>query len=151
MDNPRKTPAPPDTPPDVLTQRIDSLTLPELKAVLSYVERRIEAVRTPIGAEIEATAAGEILEIEKQGACALVKRHLPDPDASGVNTGRALLYHVRRERQFDGTESLHWTHLGDVPDPEQIRCDSCGGVVDGDASVCPRCGSEDVGHSDTEA
>lgn len=139
----------PDNLPDALIRRIDSLELPELKSVLSYVERRIEALHTPIEEEIEATAAGEVLRIENHGAYALVRKHPPDPDSHGVNTDRVSLYHVRREQQLDGTESLHWAYLGDVHNSEQIRCESCGGPLDKDASVCPHCGSENVHHNET--
>lgn len=135
---------PPNNLSDALIQRIDSLALPELKSVISYVERRIEALRTPIEEEIEATAAGEVLKIADHGAYALVRTHPPDPDRSGVNTDRVSLYHVRREQQMDGTESLHWAYLGDVHNAEQIRCASCGGTLDKEASVCPHCGSENM-------
>ncbi|MDG5777039.1 zinc ribbon domain-containing protein [Haloarculaceae archaeon H-GB1-1] len=150
MSDPSDEPEAPDTLPEALIQRIDSLELPELKAVLSYVERRIDALRTPIEEEIEATAAGEILQIENHGAYALVRKHPPDPDGPGANTDLVSLYHVRREPQLDGTESLHWAYLGDVHNSEQIRCDSCGGHLDKNASVCPHCGSENVHQSETE-
>jgi len=150
MSNPNEDPEAPDTLPDALIQRIDSLELPELKAVLSYVERRIEALRTPIEEEIEATAAGEVLQIENHGAYALVRKHPPNPDGPGANTEIVSLYHVRREPQLDGTESLHWAYLGDVHNSEQIRCDSCGGILDKNASACPHCGTENVHQSETE-
>lgn len=143
-------PVPPDTLPEALIQRIDSLTLPELQSVLSYVERRIEALRTSIEEEIEATATGEILQIENHGGYALVRKHPPDPDGSEVNTDRVSLYHVRREPQMDGTESLHWAYLGDVCNSEQIRCNTCGGTFDTDAAACPHCGSDAIDNPETE-
>lgn len=141
---------PPNNLSDALIQRIDSLALPELKSLLSYVERRIEALRIPIEEEIEATAAGEVLKIEDHGAYALVRKHPPNPDSSGVNTDRVSLYHVRREQQMDGIESLHWTYLGDIHNAEQIRCASCGETLDKEASVCPHCGSENMDYTQTE-
>jgi hypothetical protein len=61
-------PEPPDTSSDALMQQVDSVELPELKALLSSIEHRIEALRTPIGEEIEATAAAEVLQINNHGA-----------------------------------------------------------------------------------
>lgn len=150
MNDPDDEPEAPDTLPDPLIQRIDSLELPELKAVLSFVERRIDALRIPIEEEIEATAAGEVLQIKNHGAYALVRKHPPDPDGTGANTDIVSLYHVSREAQPDGTESLHWAYLGNIHNSEQIRCASCGGHLDKNASVCPHCGSENVHQSETE-
>ncbi|WP_202935213.1 hypothetical protein [Halorussus amylolyticus] len=140
-------PTPPDGLPETLLQRIDALELPELKSLLSYIEGRVESLRTPIETEIEANAAGEILEIETHGAYALVRMHPPDPDDSGVNTDITSLYHVRREPQLDGTESLHWVYLGDVDNTAAARCETCGRTFDREVDVCPNCGSDDV---DTE-
>ncbi|WP_396612549.1 zinc ribbon domain-containing protein [Haloferax sp. S1W] len=150
MDDSNEGPVPPNTLSDALIQRIDSLALPELKSVLSYVEHRIESLRTSIEEEIEASAAGEVLKIADHGAYALVRKHPPDPDRSGVDTDRVSLYHVRREHRMDGTESLHWAYLGDVYNAEQIRCESCGGRIDKEASVCPHCGTENVYYTETE-
>lgn len=143
-------PTPPDDLPETATRAIDSLDLSELKSALSCIERRIDGIRPPIEAEIEATAAGEVLDIETHSAYTLVRKHPPDPDGSGVDTGRVSLYHVRREQQMDGSESLRWAYLGDVHDSEQTRCRTCGGAVDTDASVCPHCGSENVDNPATE-
>ncbi|MDQ2055553.1 zinc ribbon domain-containing protein [Halobellus sp. H-GB7] len=149
MSDPHDEPEVPDTLPEALIQRIDSLELPELKAVLSYVERRIDALRVPIEEEIEATAAGEVLQIENYGVYALVRKHPPNPDGPGVNTDIVSLYHVHRESQPDGAESLHWAYLGDVHNSEQIRCDSCGARLDKNASVCPHCGNKHISQSET--
>lgn len=144
MSDTNKDPTPPDDLSETLIQRIDALELPELKSLLSYIEQRIEALRTPIEAEIEANAAGEVLEIENHGAYALVRKHPPDPDGSGVNTDITSLYHVRREPQLDGTESLHWAYLGDMHNTAEIRCETCGRTFDHEVDVCPNCGSDDV-------
>jgi hypothetical protein len=150
MGNSNGEPTPPDDLSEALIQRIDALELPELKSLLSYVEQRIDALRTPIEEEIEANAAGEILAIENHGAYALVRKHPPDPDGDGANTEITSLYHVRREPQLDGTESLHWAYLGDVHNNVQTRCETCGRTLDEDVDNCPHCGSDDVDHSDTE-
>ncbi|WP_396614013.1 zinc ribbon domain-containing protein (plasmid) [Haloferax sp. S1W] len=149
MSDPNEDPKAPNTVPDALIQHIGSLALPELKSVLSYVERRIETLRTPIEEEIEAAAAGEVLKIEDHGAYALVRKHPPNPEGSGVNTDQVSLYHVRREQRMDGTESLHWVYLGDVHNAEQIRCKSCGGMLDKEAAVCPHCGTENPDYTET--
>ena len=149
MSDATEDPTPPDDFSETLIRRIDALELPELKSLFPYIERRIESLRTPIEAGIEANAAGEVLEIENHGAYALVRQHPPDPDGSGVNTDITSLYHVRRERQYDGTESLYWAYLGDVHNTAKIRCETCGRTFDREVDVCPNCGSDDV-HSETE-
>jgi len=148
MSGANEDPTPPDDLPQKLIQRIDALELPELKSLLSYIERRIESLRTPIETEIEADAAGEVLEIEDHGAYAIVRQHPPDPDGPSVNTDITSLYHVRREPQYDGTESLHWAYLGDLHNSAEARCENCGRTFDRGVKVCPNCGSDDV---DTEA
>lgn len=140
-------PTPPDTLPETLIQRIDALELPELRVLLSYVEQRIESLRTPLEAEIKAETTGDILEIENHGAYSLVKKHPPNPNGPGVNTEITSLYHVRREPQLDGAESLHWAYLGDVIPTAKSRCETCGRTFDQGVDVCPNCGSDDV---DTE-
>jgi hypothetical protein len=142
MGNSDDGPMPPDDISDTLIQRVKSLDLPELISLLSCIEQRIEVLRTPIEEEIEANAAGEVLDIENHGAYALVRKHPPGPDGTGINTDVVSLYHVRREQRMDGTESLHWAYLGDVHNPEQIRCDSCSGILDKTAPACPHCGRE---------
>ena len=144
MSDVNEDPTPTDDLSETLIQRIDALELPELKSLLSYIEQRIESLRTPIEAEITANAAGEVLEIESHGEYALVQKHPPDPDSSGVNTDITSLYHVRREPQFDGTESLHWAYLGDVHNTAEARCETCGRTFDREVDVCPNCGSDDV-------
>ena len=144
MSDPTEELTPPDSLPDTLVEEIDSLDLPELKSARSYIERRIDALHTPLEAEIEATATGEVLESVDPGAYALVRKHPPDPDGSGVNTAVVSLYQVRRESTPDETESLRWTYLGDVRDSQQVRCTTCGATLDTGAPVCPHCGSEHI-------
>lgn len=150
MGNRSDEPSPPDTLSETLVQRVDSLDIAELKDLRSYVERRIESLRTPLTAEIEANAAGEVLKVENHGTDALVRKHPPDPEGPGVNTDLVSLYRVRREPQMDGTESLRWTYLGDVSNAEQTRCGSCGGPLDEEASACPHCGNEPTDVPETE-
>ncbi|MFC6732398.1 zinc ribbon domain-containing protein [Haladaptatus sp. DYSN1] len=141
----------PNTLSDALIQRIDSLALSELKSVLSYVEHRIETLRASIVEEIETTATGAVLNIEDYGAYALVRKHPPNLNESGVDTDRVSLYHVRREQQMDGADVLHWAYLGDVQNAEQIQCTSCGGILDKEATVCPHCGAENMDNTESES
>jgi len=142
-------PTPPNDLSKALVQRVDALELPQLKSLLSYIEQRIETLRTPIEEEIEANAAGEVLDIENHGAYAIVRKHPPDPDSDGANTDIVSLYHVRREPQIDGTESLQWAYLGDVHSSVQTRCDTCGRTFDEDVETCPHRGSDDIDHPDS--
>lgn len=146
MSNSIAGPTPSADLPDALIQGIDSLDHPGLKSALSDIERRIETLRTPIGA----TAAGEVLKIETHGLYALVRTHPPDPDGPGVIANLVALYHVHLEPQMDGRGSLRWGCLGDVRNSEQIRCDTCGGTLDTDTSVCPHCGSANADTAETE-
>lgn len=150
MSNSNEDSMSPDNLPDVLIQRIDALELPKLKSLLLYIEQRIESLRTPIEEEIEASAAGEILDIENHGSYALVRKHLPDPEGPGADTDITSLYHVRWEQQLDGPGSLHWAYLGDVHDPMQIRCETCGRTLEEDVASCPYCGSDDSDNQETE-
>lgn len=134
------TPTPPDSLPDGLVAQVDLLDARALSALRAYVEQRLDVLRTPFEAEIEETAAGEVVEIEAHGSYALVRMH--PPSKGDGDTDRVALFHVQQERQIDGTKSLHWTYLGDVHDPARIRCHSCGRTLDEDATVCPHCGSD---------
>lgn len=141
---------PPDELPDALVERIDSLEIPELRAVRSYVDGRIDSLRTPIEEEIAATAAGEVLDVDTHGAYALVRMRMPEPDDVDATADLVSLYHVRREERLDGSESLHWTYLGDVQNSGQIECDACGRARSQTVSVCPYCGHRRTENSGTE-
>lgn len=121
MNNSDNGPTPPDELPESLVQRVDALERRELKSLHSYVERRIKSLRSPLEAAIEANAAGEIVDIEKHGTYALVRLHPPDPEGDGVRTETTSLYHVRRDRLPDGTESLDWAYIGDIQNPESAE------------------------------
>lgn len=148
MRDPVEDPAPPDRLPDALVGRLDSLEIPELKAVRSYVEGRVESLRTPIEAEIEAKAAGEVLDIESHGEYALVWISPPESDARGTLTELASLYHVRRTRRLDGSESLRWSYLGDVRDSEPGRRESFGRPLDAAGADRPRGASDELERSE---
>ncbi|AGN01033.1 hypothetical protein L593_05420 [Salinarchaeum sp. Harcht-Bsk1] len=142
-----EAPNPSDQLSDALIERLDGLEISELKAVVSYAQRRIESIRTPLEDEIRATASGDVLEIENHGAYAIVRKHPDDPDGDGAATHVTSMYHVQRTPHPDGEETLEWRFLGDVHDSEQARCDSCGGTIVGDTAVCPHCGSEQTEES----
>ncbi|MFB6308039.1 MAG: zinc ribbon domain-containing protein [Haloarculaceae archaeon] len=145
MSDSPEEPPPPEQLSDELVEKLDGLGRSELEAVRSYVTERIDTFPSSIAAEIEADRDGEILGVEDHGAYALVREHPPDPDGPGVDTDRVSIYHVRREQQMDGSESLHWTYVGDMRAAKHTQCGSCGGTVHEDASVCPHC-SEEIDH-----
>jgi hypothetical protein len=150
MTDPSEEPPLPEHVPDWLLERLDSLELSELEAVRTSIEDRIEGLRFPIDEEIEASTAGEIIDIENHGSYALVRKHPPASDGSGVNTDVTSVYHVRRERNLDRETSLHWDYLGDVETQSRTRCAACGRTLEESASVCPNCGSTETGDSETE-
>jgi len=107
-------PEPPSDLPDELVRQVDALELPALKALYGYVRRSVDARRPPLAALVEEDADGEVLEVDVHDGYALVRLHPPASDGSGPRESVTSLYHVRREPDPDGTESLHWTYLGDV-------------------------------------
>jgi len=164
MSDPGDDAVPTEGLPESLLEAVDSLTASELEALLSYVEKRIEADWSSLRADVEASAAGEILDVERDGPYALVRAHPPEGrgggdtdeaavdadgendevEAAAVDTDVVSLYHVRPEHLADGTESLHWAYLGDVYDPGQDRCNTCGRTLDETTEICPHCGSDEV-------
>ncbi|ELZ08303.1 hypothetical protein C479_13228 [Halovivax asiaticus JCM 14624] len=150
MNDPAENAADSDQVPETVRDQLDELELPELRGVLSYVQRRIESLRRPIAEEIVETATGEVVDIENHGTHAIVRTHPPDPDGPGVDTELVSLYHVRRERHVNGEELLHWSFLGDIRDTVEWRCNSCGRPLDASGGSCPHCGSEQTEPRDTE-
>ena len=138
----------PERLPDTLTDEVDALEIPELRTLMSYVEQRVESLRTPLAEEIEANAAGELLGIENHGLYALVRMRPPDPDGHATGAEPVSLYHVSRERGIDGEESLHWAYLDDIQRSGRTRCERCGRTLDETVAVCPDCGNEDVEHTE---
>ena len=98
--------------PNSLIERLDSLEVPELETVDHYVEQRIESLRTPIEEEIMASDSDDIIDVEDNGAYALVWKRIPPVEKSGVDTDTVSIFHVNREKHPDGEESLHWDYLG---------------------------------------
>lgn len=133
--------APSEHLPDGLIEEVDALEIPELRALISYAEQRVESLPTSLAEEIEADASGELLGIETHEAYALVRMRPPGPDDE---TEPAALYHVSRERGIDGEESLHWAYLGDIREGERTRCANCGRSLDQSVDACPHCGSEEI-------
>lgn len=133
----------PDSVPDDLLARLDSLDESALEDLKAYIEERIEASRQPLEDAIAAEASGEVLSIEKQGGHALVRKHPPNPDGPGADTGTVSLYKVRPEQYPDGSRGLHWTYVGDVHNAEQHRCPMCGRTFDDSLRVCPHCGGDE--------
>lgn len=113
-------PSPPDGLPEGLREALDDLDAAGLRAVLAYVERRLESVRTPIRESIRSEAAGEVVSIDDRGPFALVRMRRPQADGSAGDAGTVSLYHVMRERRQNDETKLRWALLGDVRevDPE---------------------------------
>lgn len=95
--------------PDDLAERLDSLGVAELHAVVDYAENRLEADRHSIVEDIRAEAGDDVVRIDDQGGYALVEKRNADRDAHVTS-----LYIVRHERGVDGEVSLDWSFLRDV-------------------------------------
>lgn len=140
-------PVTPDELPGSLVTQLDFLEVPELKAVRSYVNQRIGFIRPPIEEEIKAEAAVEIIAVEDRSAYPIVQMHPPDPHGSGGITDVVSPYHLRRESQPDGTESLHGSYLGDIRNPSQ---NTCRRKPDSDVTRCPNCNPDQSEHPEKE-
>jgi len=42
---------------------------------------------------------------------------------------------------------IHWAYLGDVHSAEQIRCESCGGIIEKTEATCPHYHSGNESHT----
>lgn len=135
-------PTVPEQVPSFLAEHLDELSVPELRAVRTYVDKRIEYCRTPLADRIHAEAVGEVLDIADCGAYTLVRMRIPDqesPNEEGQNIG---LYRVRREKRLNGEEDLNWLFLGDYRYLPGVVCENCGESLDTHTQTCPRCGNE---------
>ncbi|ELY82893.1 hypothetical protein C486_03419 [Natrinema gari JCM 14663] len=72
---------------------------------------------------IRSEAKGEIIDIENCGTDTLVRKYPPSQKSSEQSTQPLSIYSVRREKQLDGEETLHWTFLGDVPKQSTVECE----------------------------
>lgn len=132
-------PHPPEDMSEETRTWIDSLSEDGIRDLIDYLEGRIESSHTPIDEMIYARAAGEVRSIEEQGGYAHVEMHPPTDDGEGVDRDIRSIYHVSREGQVDGKETLHWTYLGDIQSGEVTRCPECGRTYNADTRLCPHC------------
>lgn len=133
-------PSPPDEVPTELANELAALNRSTLHAVRSYVSELLSSDWSPLVEDINESASGEIIDIEPHGGYAMVQKHPPKPDGSGVDRNITSLYHVQREKHPDGETSIHWAYIGDVHDTGHSTCPDCGGRMSSDADVCPHCG-----------
>ncbi|AWB27024.1 zinc ribbon domain-containing protein [Halococcoides cellulosivorans] len=128
--------------PDLI-DRVEALTVPELRALGALVEDRLAGSNDDLETMIRESAAGEIVDIDLENdASALVHKHPPAPDGSGVNEDTVSLYRVRRQPRFEGGEELRWAYLGDAADAHGPHCPDCGHPLPDDLTTCPHCGRE---------
>lgn len=144
METTNDTPTPPEDLPDPLVEILDTLEVPALRSVQTYIRRSLEHRRPPIAERILAEACGDVVDIEDRGAYALVRMRPPVPDGPGAHDDVRSLYHVRHEPRPDGGESLHWSFVGDVRETRRIECETCGTTLEGDREYCPHCDSDEI-------
>lgn len=140
MTNSESDPEPPEGIPSDAKSWLDSLDPERLRDLLSYLEQRLDSLRTPIEEMIQERAAGEVRSIDSQGAYAHVTMHPPTADGEEVERDILSIYHVSREEHADGEETLHWAYLGDVQSTESTRCSDCGRTYGAETDTCPHCG-----------
>lgn len=134
-------PTPPEQLSEPLIETLDELTASELRTVRTYVEHRLEEVRTPIAEQIRAEATGEVLDIEDCGTHTLVRMCSPTSKTASADTS-ILLYSVRREKRLDGSKALHWSWLGEVQHPPTVKCENCATLLTDPVQRCNQCGSD---------
>ena len=93
---------------------IDNLGEAELRAVIEYARERLQFVHPNVSEQIEAREGEEIVCVEDRGSYTEVVKRRPCVDGCDECPHEPILYHVTKERQPDGTTSLHWGYLGRV-------------------------------------
>lgn len=101
-------------PPDSLVELLNELDAPTLRAVRTYVDQRLDDLRPFLEEKIRSEANGEVVEILDRGAYTLARKYPPSRSNSGDTSQPLSLYRVKREKQLNGEETLHWSYLGDI-------------------------------------
>lgn len=136
-------------PPDTVVELLDDLDAPTLRAVRTYVEQRLDELRSSLRERIRSEADGTIVDIEDRGAYTLIRKYPLSQGDSENSSQSLLLYRVKREKRPNGEETLHWSCLGDVTERSGVECENCGALMDTYRAACPHCG-EGEGHHDEE-
>ena len=101
-----------ETPPDRLAEILDDLDAAALRSVRTYVERRLDDFGCSMEKRIRSETEGKVVHVEDFGPYTLVWKQ--PPYGGDAETRPLSLHRVKREKQTDGTESLHWSYLGKV-------------------------------------
>ena len=129
-------------PPDALVESLDDLDVSTLRSVRTYLDQRIDDLRSTLPEMIRAETGDEIVDIIDRGPYTLVRKYPTPRDDSDTYPQPLFLYRVRREKRRNGEERLHWSFLGDVIEPPSVECGNCGVLLDESTAACPRCGEE---------
>ena len=100
--------------PDDLIDRLDSLDVAALHAVVDYAEARLAAERSSIAEDVRAEAGDDVVRIDDQGGYAVVERRRATGADGEAGDGTTSLYLVRHERDLEGNVSLGWSFLRDA-------------------------------------
>jgi hypothetical protein len=125
--------------PDALVEVLDDLDAPALRAVRAHVEERLDDLRPALSDVIRSTTGSEVVDITDSGPYALVRKYRSSSNHSGAGPRTLSLYRVAREKQLNGEERLHWSYLGDVAEPADVKCGNCGAPLGDSTTACPRC------------
>lgn len=115
------TPTAPAGLPDEIVDRLNALERPALRALQGYVEQQLATRRPSIAEQIATEADGEIIDIEDCGAYTLVRKRPPSQDDSGGGSRPIHVYRVRRVNQLNGTDTLHWSFVGETQESMQAE------------------------------
>jgi len=128
--------------PDALVEILDDLDVSTLHSVRTYLDQRIDDLRSTLPEMIRAETGSEIVDIIDRGPYTLVRKYPTSRDDSDTYPQPLFLYRVRREKRLNGEETLHWSFLGDVIEPPSVECGNCGVLLDESTTVCPHYGEE---------
>lgn len=123
-------------PPDTLADLLGDLDVETLRSVYTYVEQRLDNLQSSMEEQIRSEAEGEIIDIKDVGPYTLVWKY--HPSCNDGKVGLRSLYRVKRERQIDGTETLHWSYLGEAIGQSNAQDSNHNAVTNGCDTTRPR-------------
>ena len=128
--------------PNALVEILDDLDASTLRTVRTHVDQRLDDLRPTTPEVIRSETEGEIVEITDGRPYTLVRKRPPSGEGADTGPRPLSLYRVKRAKRLNGEETLRWSYLGDVTEPDDVERGNCGGPLNGSTAACPHCGEE---------